>query len=386
MKKRLAIITTHPIQYNFPLFRTLAERQNIEIRVFYTWGKAALENKYDPGFGKVVEWDIPLLQGYDFQFLENTSVQPGSHHFKGIINPDAVREIDKWQPDAILLYGWSFKSHLQLMRHYKGKIPVFFRGDSTLLNDQSAVKSLIRALFLRWVYSFVDKVFYVGTNNKEYFRRSGVRESQLILAPHAIDNGFFQEKNGYYEQEAKDWRRSLGIEEDAMIFLFAGKFEPNKSPLIMTDAFKKCGFPGNVHLVLVGNGPLESQLREGAQSPNIHFAGFQNQTRMPVVYRLADVVLLPSVSETWGLAINEAMASGRPVIASSRCGGAIDLIKEGFNGSVFNAGDVGQLMDKMKQLYSSRAAIGEMGQNALSHIQQFSIERIAKAIEQTTIG
>ena len=64
MAKKIAIVTSHPIQYYAPLFRLLAKK--VELKVFYTWGKEALV-KFDPGFGKKVEWDIPLLDGYEYQ-------------------------------------------------------------------------------------------------------------------------------------------------------------------------------------------------------------------------------------------------------------------------------------------------------------------------------
>ena len=72
--KRLAIVTTHPIQYNAPLFKLIQERGNIQIKVFYTWGKTALKNKFDPGFGKYISWDIPLLDGYEYSFEKNISM------------------------------------------------------------------------------------------------------------------------------------------------------------------------------------------------------------------------------------------------------------------------------------------------------------------------
>lgn len=68
--RKLAIITTHPIQYNAPMFKIIAERQNIDVHVYYTWGEEVLESKYDPCFGKQIQWDIPLLSGYNFSFSE----------------------------------------------------------------------------------------------------------------------------------------------------------------------------------------------------------------------------------------------------------------------------------------------------------------------------
>ncbi len=138
MPRKIALISSHPIQYNAPLFAFLAKEPEIDLMVFYTWGEAALGPKYDPDFGKEIEWDIPLLEGYNYTFLKNTSKEPGSHHFKGIINPTLIQEIEVWAPDAVWVWGCAFDSHLKAMRYFKGKVPVWFRGDSTLLDESKA--------------------------------------------------------------------------------------------------------------------------------------------------------------------------------------------------------------------------------------------------------
>src|SRR4051812_32141110 len=102
--KKLAIVTTHPIQYNAPLFALLQSRKNISIKVFYTWGDTVKQKKYDPGFNKSIEWDIPLLDGYDHCFPENTARDPGSHHFNGIQNPGLIDDIEAWDANAVLVY------------------------------------------------------------------------------------------------------------------------------------------------------------------------------------------------------------------------------------------------------------------------------------------
>ena len=223
---RLAIVTTHPIQYNAPLFELIAQRNIIEIKVFYTWGESVLENKYYPGFGKVIEWDIPLLKGYNYEFLENIAEDKGSHHFKGIDNPHIIEAIKKFNPDAILVYGWSFKSHLKVLRYFKNKVPVLFRGDSTLLDKSSFLSSLKRNLFLRWVYRHVDIALYAGKSNKAYFKKFGLQESQLVFAPHAVDNNRF----AFDGAAGTQIRNSLQIPQEAIVFLFAGKLEQKKNP------------------------------------------------------------------------------------------------------------------------------------------------------------
>jgi glycosyltransferase involved in cell wall biosynthesis len=334
VRKKLAIITSHPIQYNAPLFALISKEPRIELMVFYTWGAAAQGSKYKSGFGKCIEWDIPLLEGYNYTFLINVSKEPGSHHFYGIINPSLNKELDLWGPDVVWIWGWAFDSHLKAMRYFKGKVPVWFRGDSTLLDESNgfSLKKVFRHLFLSWVYSNIDKAFYVGTRNKDYFKAFGLKDEQLIYAPHAIDNDRFVDAMGWYSDKAKKWRKELGISESQIVLLFVGKFEPKKNPNFMKKLLaelKELDIIG----IMVGNGILEQNLKHNKPS-NLHFLPFQNQLKMPVVYRLADILVLPSKGpgETWGLVINEAMACGVPVLASNKCGGAIDLItdKTGF--------------------------------------------------------
>jgi glycosyltransferase involved in cell wall biosynthesis len=234
--KKLAIISSHPIQYNAPLFVLLAKQPNIELKVFYTWGEESLGAKFDPDFGKEIEWDIPLLDGYSFKFVKNISKNPGTHHFKGIINPSLNQEIEDWKPDAVWIWGWSFHSHLKAMRYFKGKVQVWFRGDSTLLDEPKrfSFKKMARRIFLKWVYKHIDKAFYVGTHNKAYFIKHGLQDSQLVYSPHAIDNDRFRDIDGKYDAEAKKWRKSLGIQGYKKILLFIGKFESKKNPLFFS--------------------------------------------------------------------------------------------------------------------------------------------------------
>ena len=336
---RIAIISTHPIQYNAPLFELISKDQEIELMVFYTWGEASMISKYDPDFGKVIEWDIPLLEGYHYTFVTNTSSDPGSHKFKGIINPTLHHEIEAWQPDAIWVWGWSFDSHLKAMRHFKGKVPVWFRGDSTLLDEPKgfSLKKMARRFFLTWVYRHVDKAFYVGTHNKAYFKKHGLKENQLVYAPHAVDNDRFSDETGEKAIRALAWKKDLGFKEADRIILFAGKLEPKKNPSFMLELAKVIDTAA-VKFLIVGNGILESELKAQTINDSRYvFLDFQNQSQMPILYRVADLFILPSLGpgETWGLAINEALASETKVLASEYCGGAIDLINN-HNGLLFN--------------------------------------------------
>ncbi len=375
---RIAIITTHPIQYYAPVFKLLA--QHVDVKVFYTWGEQSLA-KHDPGFGKIIKWDINLLEGYDYQWLTNVAPDPGSHNFNGIINPDIIDIIESWNPDTILVYGWAYKSHLKVIRYFKSKKPLLFRGDSTLLNKKPGLKNLIRTIHLKWVYSHIDYALYTGTNNKAYYKKYGLKNSQLIFAPHAVDNSRFDTP---FLVEATELRSSLKIKNEAILLLFAGKFDPVKNIESLLSAFIHLNHP-DIHLLLVGNGVNEVKLKtEAAKSDiadKIHFMNFKNQSIMPVIYQSADVFCLPSISETWGLSVNEAMACGKAILVSDKVGCAVDLVKSNLNGFIHSAGSVADITKKLELLIDKRkAGLAKMGEQSKQMIQSWNFQTQAAAI------
>ncbi len=383
--KKLAIITTHPIQYNAPLFKLLTERKKIQVKVFYTWGEQSLVNKFDPGFGKVIEWDIPLLEGYEYEFVKNTAAKPGSGHFSGIKNPSVIADLNRWEPDAILVYGWSFVSHLKILRYFKGRVPVFFRGDSTLRAGGQGIKRLLRTFFLKWVYKYVDVAFYVGTNNKKYYEALGLKETQLVFAPHAIDNDRFEKDHTERMQQAMDKRRELGIPDDKLVLLYAGKLENVKDPAMIISAAKQLQDKA-VHFIIAGNGALEHALKNLA-GDNVAFMDFQNQQMMPVLYRMCDVFTLTSRSETWGLSINEAMACGRIILASDACGAAVDLVEDGINGFTFESGNSTDYIERIKALLESgHLRLENMKAASLKKISRWSYRQTAEALEDALLS
>ena len=386
MPKRLAIITTHPIQYNAPLFAMLQSRGMIEIKVFYTWGEEVLQDKYDPGFDKAIQWDIPLLEKYEYTFVKNIAGVKGSHHFNGIDNPTLIAEIDSWKPNAVLVYGWSFKSHLKVLRYFHGKIPVLFRGDSILVRKGPILKKKVRQLFLKWVYGNVDVALYVGTLNKAYYCENGLLEKQLVFVPHAIDNNRFRKTVDENKDAISQWKKTIGIDMETVVFLYAGKLDENKNVGMIADAFLQLP-KRNRHLVIAGNGPTEKALKKQyEQHPYIHFLPFQNQTKMPLLYGIADVFVLASHSETWGLALNEAMACGKAILASSACGAATDIVQTGINGWVFSANDKADLSEKMEWFGTDKSRLIEIGRRSSDIIINWSYEKGSQTIEDVLLN
>jgi glycosyltransferase involved in cell wall biosynthesis len=373
-RRKVAIVTSHPIQYNAPLFRYLAADERLNVKIFYTWSQSKVGVKYDPEFKQKVNWDIPLLEGYEYEFVENTARKPGSHHFWGIVNPGLAKKVKDWGPDIVIVYGWSFYSHVSLLVKLHGKILLGFRGDSHLVGRKPGLKRWMKDKLLQWVYKHIDLAYYVGQNNEHYFRSAGLSATQLVFVPHAVDNSRYMADPDTKDALAREWRKQLNIRDNEVVFLFAGKFMMLKNLFLLIQAFKKLEVP-DVKLILAGSGILEKVLHTLAgDDPRIVFLGFQNQSEMPILYRLSDVFVLPSTSETWGLGINEAMASGCAIICSDQVGCAPDLVKNNENGFVVSASEDDELVKAMTKLATDKKFLEQCKLASIERIKYWSIE------------
>jgi glycosyltransferase involved in cell wall biosynthesis len=372
--KKLAIITSHPIQYYAPWFRYLANTKDLSIKVFYLWD-FGVTKQIDRDFKQVVKWDIPLLNGYDYEFVPNLSSDPGTHHLWGLQNPSLVSRVREYNPNAVLLMNYNFASLYRFLWTWNTqKVPLLFRGDSHNLISSTGIKTWAKRQFISQIYRRFAGCFYVGKANYEYFRYHKVKSENLFFTPHAVDNNRFLTQAEAAKQQAITWKQELGIPQHHPVILFAGKFENKKRPTDLLKAFLQAKL-SQVSLLFVGNGSLENELKSQALNhPNIYFAPFQNQSFMPRTYAAADLVVLPSYGthETWGLVINEAMCLGRAAIVSSHVGCAQDLVHPGKNGLIFSAGDITALTQSLKSALSDKKRLQEWGEESLKIISNYS--------------
>ncbi len=383
---RLAFIVSHPIQYYVPLYRRLAQRDDVQVKVFYTW-HAGQRAQFDSGFKKEIAWDIPLLDGYEYELVPNASRRPGTDHFFGLRNPSLIERVLAWQPDVVHLTGYPYLSHLRALRTFaKRNLPVIYRGDSHLLDQRkSGPKWLLKRTLLTKVFSWPAALLYVGQANREYYRTFGVPESKLVYCPHSVEVERFAEPDAELENEARLWRKQLHIPDGTRVVLFAGKFEDKKRPVPLMKAFLKCDLPNTI-LLMLGDGIYGKEVCDlAARHPErFRVVPFQNQNRMPVVYRLGNELVLPSAyEETWGLAVNEAMACGRPALVSDRVGCGPDLIRPGENGQIFRADDWSDFCEKLKSMPASDSA--ESREKIKAWARNWSVEKTADTLAAAAI-
>jgi glycosyltransferase involved in cell wall biosynthesis len=376
--KRLAIIVSHPIQYYAPLYQRLARRDDLALRVFFTWHRAGTPVQ-DEGFKLPIEWDLPLTEGYESELVPNMSPAPGTHHFFGVINPSLVKRVVAWGPDIVHITGWAWCSHLYAMRHLaKLGIPTLFRGDSHLLDVPipSGIGWTLKRALLKRVFSWPRAFLVVGSANRAYYRAFDVEPDRLFPCTHSIDVHRFSFQSETYEAEASQWRKKLGISPNQCVLLFAGKFEKKKHPVQLMQVVRD--LPDcQLVLVMVGNGELDEEIRGiAATAPGrFRLLPFQNQQMMPLVYRLGDLFVLPSAyGETWGLATNEALACSRPVLVSDHVGCAQD-IRDDSCSCIFSWADADGLGKAIRMLTQDRDKLIAMRPTALRKAWSFDISK-----------
>ena len=360
---RLGILDTHPIQYHAPLYRKLAEA--VDLRVYYAHRQTP-EGQAAGGFGVAFDWDVPLLEGYPYTFLENVARRPGVDHFRGCDTPGIRRIIEQERFDGFLVHGWHSLAYWQAMRAcWRTKTPLFVRGDSQLATPRRWwVRASKRPLYRAFIPRF-DAYLCVGQRAREYYLHYGADPAKMVFCPHAVDNAWFAAKAEEVRPRREALRREMGAGEREAVLLFAGKFIAVKGLDSLLQAVSYLRQDGQgVRLCLVGSGPLESELRlqAGRLGLPVHFAGFKNQSELPAYFVAADLLVLPSRSETWGLVVNEAMACGVPAVVSDACGCAPDLIDEGRTGASYPAGDVPALAAAI------RRCLGELGPEEMTRV------------------
>lgn len=372
---RIAVFTTHPVQYQAPWFRAMAQAPGVELQVYFSYLPAAAEQGV--GFGIAFEWDIPILEGYPWRVLPGAKVPRWMPRFmqRPVRKVGEVLQLNR--PDVAIVMGWQEVSLLQaLYACRRASVPVLIRGESNGLRQRTRIVRRLHAALL----GFCDGFLAIGKANENFYRALGVSEGRIWTAPYVVDNERFRDQAEKMGNSREDIRREWGIAPGTFCLCFVGKLEPKKRVMDVLTAFdvaSKSGPPK--HLLVVGSGEQMAAAKTfaGERALRVTFAGFLNQTQIPSAYVAADALVLASdFGETWGLVVNEAMACGRPALVSNRAGCWPDLVRNGETGAVFEFGNVRQLADLMNEWAASPAMVHRMGRAAQELVRgDYSIAR-----------
>ncbi len=358
MTKRLLYLVSHPIQYQAPLLRRIAAAGDIDLTVSFA-SDSMTGSHWDPGFRGELEWNVPLTEGYNWRID-----RAAAHLARAMANSDVV-----W------LHGWNGRRMWRALAAARRLgVPVLMRSENTLdaEPDGAGPRGLAKRAYLRWIFARSAAFLCVGAANRAYYLAHGVDPDRLFSMPYVVDNEFFRTRAAASSREAL--RARIGLDPGRPVILFAGKLQRRKNPLVLLEAFRRLdrarlNRPG---LIFVGDGEQRAEIERAATTDgDVHFLGFRDQTELPALYDLADVFVLASHREPWGLTINEAMNAGTAVIASDQCGAAQDLIDE-TNGVAVAPGDADALAAALTRVLSDSDRCRAMGRAAAARIADWS--------------
>ena len=372
---RVALFATHPIQYHVPWFQSLTASRAVELKVYF--GQVPDAKQQGIGFGVDFQWDIPLLEGYASEVLDNVARPPSLGNFRGSDTPGVGRRLREWKPDVAILTGWQSKMLVQAWwACVRLGIPRIVRGESNGMRRRSLPK---RALQRAWLRGF-DRFLAIGKANREFYVEAGIPDSRIHTCPYFVDNRRFALAAANLRERRAALRERWSIPDRAVCFLFCGKLIAKKHPLDLLSAIGRAVAAGaSAHLLIVGDGDLMDEARalvDGERMP-VTFAGFLNQTEIVGAYVAADCLVLPSdAGETWGLVVNEAMACGLPAIVSDEVGCGPDLVTDGATGATFPLGDVDALAMRLREFAVDPGRLRAMGERARERVANaYSVER-----------
>jgi glycosyltransferase involved in cell wall biosynthesis len=377
MRFRLAYLVSHPIQYQVPLLRQLASHPEIDLCVYYMETRSAGRRR-DPEFGVPVEWDIPLLDGYPWHRLRNLSPVPEADHFFRFIHPRIVGILRRERHDALIVHGYAHCTEwLAFLGALATRTPVFLRGESTLLGRRLPWRALGRRALLRALLRRISGALAIGTLNREFYRAHGVPEERIFWVPYTVDNEWFCAQADRLRGVRDALRDSLGWPRGLPVVLYVGKLIPRKRPADLLEAYARIAADHSAALVFLGEGSERGRLESEGRRRGFRFVfitGFVNQTEIPRYYAAADLLVLPSSHEPWGLVLNEGMCFGLPVIASNMVGAAPDLVQDGENGFVYPVGDLGALARSLARLIGDADLRRRMGIRSREIVAEFSYD------------
>lgn len=391
VRYRVLLVASHPVQYQSPIFRQMAQHPGLDGQVAYCSLQGA-EPAMDSEFGIEVAWDVPLLEGYSWVHVPNKSPRPGLGRFFGLFNPGLWKLVTEGGYDAVVIYtGYVYASFwIVVAAASLRRIPLLFGTDATSLSPRatSRWKVRVKRMILPAIFRIATIAIAPSAATAAYLQSLGVEKDRVVVTPFVVDNEYWTSRAA--EVDRSSVRSSWGLSDGQPVVLFCAKLQPWKRPQDVLRAFARAGVP-DAHLIMAGEGPMRAELQAEADALKIAgrvmFVGFVNQSQLPALYRSANVMVLPSEYDPCPAVVCEAMLCGCPVILSDRVRGRFELVRPGETGFIYPCGDVGALAEILRRVLSNGVHLNELSNAARNRMETWSpdenIGALVQAIDQS---
>lgn len=356
---KLAIVAPTCFYYQVALFRQLAAHPRIDLQVYFCSDEALHARDVREMYRTEEDWgdEGGLLAGYNYQFLPNKSPRPSYLKWPlGLMNFSIWREIKQNRPHAVVLMSWMNATWwVAIAACLLFKVPFLYMTDANVQAELTGTpwKKWIKKLFLeRCIFKLATGFLCAGAANRLLYKFYGVPDNKLV--PFAYSWGYESHLQAWEDLRPRrlELRAQQGVAEDSFLILYCGRLSTEKRIMNLLEAFRRLNCRGKT-LTIVGDGRLRKILQDYTENHNINsvrFFGFRNRNEINNFYATADLLVLPSGRETWGIVVNEAMCFALPVIASDQVGASGDLVRDGENGFTYPSGDVNALAERLQRI------------------------------------
>lgn len=389
-KYRVAILASHIVNYKIDLYKELNRYPDIETMVYFC-SDFGIRIGIDKTSGVRVKWyDKNILDNLPHKFLKNYSLNkkhsPLDNFIGGAINPGIFFEILRNRFDCVIIDGYMMLTNwFAFLAAWVSKTPILFRGDLYLLNPRKRLVQTVKRLVLPLLFKHINVFLTYCNTNADYYKHYGVPEYKLFFVPYSVNNERLQNEYKKLTNKKGELRKEKKINPDLPVILYVAKMILRKRPMDLMKSFEilqeKIG--SKAQLVFVGDGPEKSVLEDYASRKkisNVYFVGFKNHKEVSKYYALADIFVLPSEIEVWGLVVNEAMNFSLPIITTDMVGAGCELVKDNENGFVYQVGDINKLADYLLVLIENKNFRNNMGKNSLKIINNWSYKKAVVGI------
>ena len=318
---------------------------------------------------------------FPYIFLAGTKIYvPGNDHSYFQLNWDVLAFLKQDQPSTVITIGWNYSAaFLSAWFCKKNNIPFIVWSESTQY-ERSLQRTLTKSL-VKWLLRQTKYCIAAGTRAKEYLISLGVNQAKIVTAYYSVDSKkFIQRANTISKKQSDALRASLQYVPDDIIFAFVGQFVHRKGIKQLMAIASQLQKNTHIKFLLIGYGPLQQYIEE-VNLPNVQCVSFVKNDQIIEYLRAVDVLILPSLEETWGLVVNEAMCAGKPVLVSKYAGSSEDLVQQGKNGYSIDPLNIKNCINCIQELANNEQLRKKMGEKSLQIIKHVSIEQNIEIIK-----
>lgn len=331
---RIGVVTVIPTPYRDPFWNAVAAVPGVELTVYYC-ASTLSDRPWKPA------WEMR----YETHVIGGATWWPRRTHGVSATTPVSIVErIRRGMHDVIIVGGYNYPALLSAIRQARRcAVPYYLMSESHLHENRAMWRRVVKRPLVRWVVSGAAGCFPTGTWAREYLIHYGGDPARMWFVPNVPDVAVLDATARQLQPQRDTLRRAMGV-GDGPLVLSLGRLVDFKRVDHLIRAFGKANLPPAATLEIVGDGvcrpSLESLVQHLGLGDRVRFHGFVEPSEVPRWFAIADLFVLPSVGETWSVALLEALSCGLPVVTTDSVGAAVDAIHDPVVGEVVPSGDV----------------------------------------------